>query len=515
MKNVKKTGKAFYAALMAMVLCCAMFMGTTYAWFNDTVTNTNNRIVSGILDIELYQIEKDGENITETRVTGDTDFFEGIKWEPGAVYYKNLTVKNEGDLALKYELAFNWGDYNKIDGKSLKEVLKVAVVGGHIEGTGDEAREAALGKANAAEWKGLSTKLKGEMAGKIVTEGVETIAEDKFAIIVYWKPTDSDSDYNVSNGRQTSDGEPLYVKLGLTLAAAQNGVEADSFGTAGYDSAALFPVIDEESFLAALQATKAGETIEIMQPVVINSDGETKLEDITLVGDNAGDILFKTVNGTLNMNNVTVDSTGSSYGVNVGGIMSDVAEENTTATGNLNQVTATSNSGIVVYVNNNATATLTDCTVTATTDSETPAWLNTAVATSYGGNLVIESGTYTGAKYAVYGLNTGGNITINGGTFKGSVVLKGDGSWSEPTVKTVITVNNGTFDGAIEATNGYTDITINGGTFTKFSVAKCDLATVTITGGTFDADPSEYVAANYIATQDNNTWIVTPDTVNN
>lgn len=307
MKNVKKTGKAFYAALMAMVLCCAMFMGTTYAWFNDTVTNTNNRIVSGILDIELYQIEKDGENITETRVTGDTDFFEGIKWEPGAVYYKNLTIKNEGDLALKYELSFNWGDYNKLDGRTLKEVLKVAVVEGHIEGTGDEARVAALEKATTAEWKGLSAKLKGDMAGKTVIEGVETIAEDKFAVIVYWEPTDSDSNYNVSNGRQTSDEKPLYVKLGLTLAAAQNGVEEDSFGAAYYDAAALFPVTDEESFLAALQATEAGETIEIKQPVVINSDKETKLENITLIGDNV-ETLLKIEGGTLNMEQVTVIS---------------------------------------------------------------------------------------------------------------------------------------------------------------------------------------------------------------
>lgn len=268
MKNVKKTGKAFYAALMAMVLCCAMFMGTTYAWFNDTVTNTNNRIVSGILDIELYQIEKDGENITETRVTGDTDFFEGIKWEPGAVYYKNLTIKNEGDLSLKYELALKWNDYNKvtIDGKaySLKDVLKVAVVESHVDGTGDEGRQEVITKATEAGWNGFSAKLKGEMDGKTVIEGTETIDADNFAVIVYWEPTDSDSNYNVSNGRQTSDGEPLYVKLGLTLAAAQNGVEADSFGTAGYDSAALFPVTDGESFLAALQATEAGETIEII-----------------------------------------------------------------------------------------------------------------------------------------------------------------------------------------------------------------------------------------------------------
>ena len=311
MKNMKKTGKSFYAALMAMVLCCAMFMGTTYAWFTNTVTNTNNRIVSGILDIELYQIEKDGENITETRVTGDTDFFEGIKWEPGAVYYKNLTIKNEGDLSLKYELALKWNDYNKvtIDGKaySLKDVLKVAVVESHVDGTGDEGRQEVITKATEAGWNGFSAKLKGEMDGKTVTEGVETIAEDKFAVIVYWEPTDSDSNYNVSNGRQTSDEKPLYVKLGLTLAAAQNGVEEDSFGAAYYDAAALFPVTDEESFLAALEAAKEGGIIVIEQPVVLQSAGETNLNNISLIGDKAGTIL-KIVSGTLNMEQVTAFS---------------------------------------------------------------------------------------------------------------------------------------------------------------------------------------------------------------
>ena len=307
MKNMKKTRKAFYASLTAMVLCCAMFMGTTYAWFTDIAANTNNRIVAGILDIELYQITPEGEE----PVTEDTDFFEGIKWEPGAVYYKNLTIKNEGDLALKYELAFNWGDYNTliVDGEScsLKEVLKVAVVEGHIDGTGDEGRQEVLTKATEAGWNGFTEKLKGEMAGKTVTEGAETIDADNFAIIIYWEPTDSDSNYNVSNGRQTSDGAPLYVKLGLTLAATQNAVEADSFGTMDYDSKALFPVTDEESFLAALEAATDGGIIVIEQPVKLQSAGETNLNNISLIGDKAGTIL-KIVSGALNMEQVTAFS---------------------------------------------------------------------------------------------------------------------------------------------------------------------------------------------------------------
>ncbi|MBQ7364533.1 MAG: hypothetical protein IJW46_02920, partial [Clostridia bacterium] len=54
MTNKKNTRRAFLASLMALLLCFSSLMGTTYAWFTDSVTSANNVIQSGNLDVELY-----------------------------------------------------------------------------------------------------------------------------------------------------------------------------------------------------------------------------------------------------------------------------------------------------------------------------------------------------------------------------------------------------------------------------------------------------------------------------
>ena len=221
MTNAKSTGKPFYVTVITMILCCAMFCGCTYAWFSNTVRNTNNKIVVGVLDVELYEVSKKEDITTEIKVTEETNLFAGIKWTPGMICYRNLTVKNEGDITFNYKAALEWGDYNTSEGKSVKEVLKVAIIEGYIE---NEAM--ALEKANLVNWNGFTDVLEGELPGSVSGETTDT---KEFAIVVYWEPTNADSDYIVVDGKTTSDGNPLFVKLGLTLTATQvNAVLSDS-----------------------------------------------------------------------------------------------------------------------------------------------------------------------------------------------------------------------------------------------------------------------------------------------
>ena len=51
MKNMRKA----LALLLSLLLCCSMLVGTTFAWFTDSVTSNNNIIKSGNLDVELYR----------------------------------------------------------------------------------------------------------------------------------------------------------------------------------------------------------------------------------------------------------------------------------------------------------------------------------------------------------------------------------------------------------------------------------------------------------------------------
>lgn len=47
MTNTKTTKRALLSSVLALFLCFAMLLGTTYAWFTDSVTSGSNIIQSG------------------------------------------------------------------------------------------------------------------------------------------------------------------------------------------------------------------------------------------------------------------------------------------------------------------------------------------------------------------------------------------------------------------------------------------------------------------------------------
>lgn len=219
MKRKNVTRNALFTSILSLLLCVSMLVGTTFAWFTDSVISGNNVIAAGNLDIELYH---DGDK----KVDSSTNLFDGVKWEPGVVIYENFTIKNEGNLALLYDFAINWGDYNTLEGHNLTEILKVAMIDRHVSGNRDEA----IAAGENAGWAALDTwSFTGEMTKQGETKD--------FALIIYWQPSDSDNDYNVQNGKETSDGKALYVNLGINLQATQKMYESDSFGN-NYDALA-------------------------------------------------------------------------------------------------------------------------------------------------------------------------------------------------------------------------------------------------------------------------------------
>ena len=109
MTNTKQTKRALLTSAMALFLCFAMLLGTTYAWFTDSVKSGNNIITAGNLDIELeYATVKNGTMSDWKKVAGSTEIFDpNALWEPGRVEVVYLKVSNLGKLALKYQLGVN------------------------------------------------------------------------------------------------------------------------------------------------------------------------------------------------------------------------------------------------------------------------------------------------------------------------------------------------------------------------------------------------------------------------
>ena len=110
MTSSKSTKRALISSTLALLMCVAMLIGTTFAWFTDTASTAVNKIQSGNLDVALEMQNSDGswasaEGKTLTFKTADNRAADQILWEPGCTYeLPKLRVVNKGNLALKYKI---------------------------------------------------------------------------------------------------------------------------------------------------------------------------------------------------------------------------------------------------------------------------------------------------------------------------------------------------------------------------------------------------------------------------
>ncbi len=107
MTQKKGTKRALLLSVLALVMCCSMLIGSTYAWFTDSVTSTGNIIKSGTLKIALKYADGDLDPNSTSTVWNDASnvaIFNYDKWEPGYIDAKHLKVENIGSLAFKYQM---------------------------------------------------------------------------------------------------------------------------------------------------------------------------------------------------------------------------------------------------------------------------------------------------------------------------------------------------------------------------------------------------------------------------
>lgn len=266
---MKKKRTALFHSVISLLLCVSMLIGTTFAWFTDSVTTGINTIAAGNLDVELYH---SNAAVTNERVDSNTKLFmdlqgDPILWEPGVVSYENLRITNEGDLALAYQLAINTANENYIVDPSgalygLSHVLKVGVVEDGITATD---RAGVVASVKDANWTTLANFLR---SGKLLPEGAgET--EKTWGVVVYWEPGDNDNFWNLNNGKHLNEGDVLQIDLGVKLVATQEVYESDSFGD-DYDTDAKAFVFPD--FVGGSAST----------PIEVNNQGQT-VSDVTMI----------------------------------------------------------------------------------------------------------------------------------------------------------------------------------------------------------------------------------------
>ena len=226
MKRKNTTRNALVSSIISLLLCVSMLVGATFAWFTDEVKSGTNQISAGNLDVDV--LTADGNSIQDV-----TTLFNDVeRWEPGALAYENLTVTNLGSLALKYVLKINFENASPAkNGKTLADALNVAIIPGGVDTS--LAREELIANLNG-KWQDLVSF---NQSGKLDSDEdllADAETADTYGLVIYWKPTAADNDFNMNNELQ---GASLTIDLGVHLFATQLEAEEDSYGT-DYDKLA-------------------------------------------------------------------------------------------------------------------------------------------------------------------------------------------------------------------------------------------------------------------------------------
>ena len=250
MTNAKNTKKTLLMSTLSLLLCVTMLIGTTFAWFTDSVSSANNIIKSGNLDVELEYW-----NGTEwVSVDGKSDILTNEYWEPGVTQVAYLRVANAGSLAFKYQLGINVlsetaGKNANGDTFRLSDYILFGVIDGKNGQTDPYAtREDAV--AAVANGKRISTGY---------TKAASMVADEELylALVVYMPTT-------VGNEANHDGVNKPEIKLGINIFATQLGYEEDSFGS-DYDNGA--PIMNAPEALPA-----EGESI------VLNGSAESNVK---------------------------------------------------------------------------------------------------------------------------------------------------------------------------------------------------------------------------------------------
>ena len=284
MKKAMSIKNRLISAVLVLVMTFTSLIGTTFAWFTDTVTSVGNTIESGTLKVDL--LHKDGDDWISLKENEDHLVFDYKKWEPGFTLVETLKVQNLGSLALKYKLSIEveagTAKLGK-NGENLADVIDVWVYYGETTATG-------YGDITAANsgWvkKGTLTEVFGKpgefMSGNLLPTG--NVSNDANVGV-------GNQIVNVALHMQESAGNE-YQKLSVgniyvNLVATQLTSESDSFGS-DYDTDAIFPelnisgiyadvVVEDGKVAEAVSITGIGVNANIPEGVVVESNNTSKV----------------------------------------------------------------------------------------------------------------------------------------------------------------------------------------------------------------------------------------------
>ena len=517
MKSKKATKRALLTSAMSLVLCFAMLLGSTYAWFTDEAKTGVNTIQSGTLDVELQDAngnDLEGQPFKFKDINDETD----ILWEPGVTFVTDgFKIVNEGNLALKYKMIVNG-----VTGGNAKllDVIDfyVTTTNPDTYNSGSEFYNNDTAKVKLEDFANKYNYLAPKGTSSLEIKG-ETVS-DKTA--TYYLVGHMDENANNDYQNESITG------VGITVYATQVESEVDSFDNKYDDGAYILPTVYNAAELAsALEQGKSvqlgndielTETLTIPEGVTVTLDLNGKTINAGWADQNAG----KHIYAIDNKGNWTITGNGV---INARGIYN--YGQLTLENGTINAIDGNGGYGVISY--QGATFTMNGGTIATTLeddnlvneggyDATTVRVEAGATFTMNGGEInnicdftfaIDNHGTTTVENGEISSVHTTvanyGTMTINGGEFTCSGV-EGKTAHAVWAAGGTTTINGGTFNGKdnyngfnVDASAGAT-VNITGGNFLPVhSGSLYGEGTIAVSGGTFFDDPSARVATGYQA----------------
>ena len=472
MTNRKSTKRALLGSVMAMVLCLAMLVGATFAWFTDTASTGVNKIQAGNLDVALEMKDAAGQWVSAEGKT--LDFVkaaagEQVLWEPGCTYtLPELRVINNGNLALKYKLVISGirGD------AELNNVIDwTMTLDGAAYTLGEEHHLAAKNGATVdADVLTISGKMQESAGNEYMNESIDGIA---ITVVATQDTVESDS----FGTQYDKDAEyPITVTTGDELQSIVNNATAPvNIVLANSITTNNFVIPEDKDVTLDLN----GRTVTNAESHTILNKGHLTLKDSS--ADKSGQII------SLKGNTAALRNGDNAVCVVEGGTISrDGANGNTWhVVENFGKMTF--NGGKVVLKNGNGFAITNGWNYFDPGASTTHAVMeinaleldtdSSGIKNCRYGDLTVNDVNVASTGYWALSNDYLGTAVINGGTFTST-------SFKAVSNGAAMTVNGGTFDG----TAGFfvqsyaTSTVLNGGTYTNMNVD--DLAGYVGTGHT-------------------------------
>lgn len=258
---MKNTKTKLISSVAVLLICFAMLIGSTFAWFTDSASTGVNKIQAGNLDVQLLAYDgsdyKDVNEIPNSPLplfgSGETANGNNHKtlWEPGKTQVAFLRIENKGNLALKYQVEVQV--VNPSDSNNLYQALSYVVVPDATTENGDPS----------FTWNEISAnKRTVDVGTNIAATDVPMQPNDihNFALAVHMNE-EAGNDYK--NGK---------VEFYIKVLATQLNSESDSFGT-DYDVNALYPSIAMGTVVSGKETILSSSGVSAKIPADEIADG--------------------------------------------------------------------------------------------------------------------------------------------------------------------------------------------------------------------------------------------------